>query len=383
MMLVLQAVRAAYLRRFAHDASLQGGARWTVGHLERLATAVLAVATYPLVRADQPVANGGLHPVLSSVFRVTDGLRMTMHQMLFVPVGEPTLAPDAPMTSTEILAYAERNYSFHSEHGVCAGPQAMVEEFLAVLVDGQPVTVEEPLPDELHAVLDKLSPAIDYGLLGLQAYAAVFSLWPLMTRAYERLNTAAQAWADAAGGDVATLAAHLAVRVAALRTSTYLAHEQWRVDRQAVYADMHAQCALGTGQRAAEPLPRQLATDPTQVGATAMHLMALLSPRLGHASAAASQAMGVFVQEVASFLNQELALLRAAARCQWAINQVLARAHARRPFGAKDIDLHNQLQGTARRVPDLVADLESLLNLQIDLDIDGLRLSPHTQGVSA
>ena len=45
------------------------------------------------------VENGQLHPVLSSMFRVTDGLRMTMHHMLFIPFGEPTRKPDTPMTS--------------------------------------------------------------------------------------------------------------------------------------------------------------------------------------------------------------------------------------------------------------------------------------------
>ena len=37
------------------------------------------------------VENGHLHPVLSSMFRVTDGVRMAMHQMLFSPIYEPTL----------------------------------------------------------------------------------------------------------------------------------------------------------------------------------------------------------------------------------------------------------------------------------------------------
>ena len=98
--------------------------------------AVLALPAYQLMRADQRVENGRLSPVLSSMFRVTDGLRMTMHHMLFIPFGEPTRHPDTPMTAAEVHAYAERAFSFISDHGVCAGPKAMVDEFLAVLVDG-------------------------------------------------------------------------------------------------------------------------------------------------------------------------------------------------------------------------------------------------------
>ena len=134
MMVALARIRDAFLCRFP-----QARSGWTVGDLERLSALVLTVPAYLLMRTQQRVENGALHPVLSSMFRVTDGVRMTMHQMLFLPVFEPTLPPDAPMTSAEIYAYAERNYGFYSAHGVCAAPKAMIEAFLHVLVDGRPV----------------------------------------------------------------------------------------------------------------------------------------------------------------------------------------------------------------------------------------------------
>jgi hypothetical protein len=107
MMVALLRIREAYLHRFP-----KARHGWTVGDLERLSTLVLTVPAYLLMREPYRVENGHLHPVLSSMFRVTDGVRMTMHQMLFVPLYEPTLPPDAPMTSAEIYAYAERNYRF-------------------------------------------------------------------------------------------------------------------------------------------------------------------------------------------------------------------------------------------------------------------------------
>ncbi|MGH2396626.1 MAG: hypothetical protein ACRDFW_06490 [bacterium] len=193
MMVALLRIREAYLRRFP-----KARHGWTVGDLERLSSLVLAVPAYLLMRTHQRVENGDLHPVLSSMFRVTDGVRMTMHQMLFLPVVEPTLPPDAPMTSAEIYAYAERNYAFHSNHGVCAGPRAMIEEFLNVLVDGRPVEGAESVVLEapVQAVLDDLDPAFDYGLYGLQAHAVVFSLWPVMGRTYEQLWTIVEAWPE-------------------------------------------------------------------------------------------------------------------------------------------------------------------------------------------
>ena len=65
----------------------------TLGDIECLSALVLAVATYPLVRKEGRVLTGELHPVLSSLFRAADGLRLTAHQMLFVSVGEPTRLP--------------------------------------------------------------------------------------------------------------------------------------------------------------------------------------------------------------------------------------------------------------------------------------------------
>jgi hypothetical protein len=192
MMALALHVRQAFLRRYPEAA-----AGWTVGHLERLSTCVLALPTWLLMRQPGAVANGELHPALSSLFRVTDGVRMTMHQMLFVPIGEPALDPDTPMSAAEIHAYAERNYSFHSEHGVCAGPQAMVDEFLSVLVDGRAPRdgVSMPVAPQIADAMQAVDAAIDYGLRGLQAYAVVFSLWPRMARSYEALAGIVDSWA--------------------------------------------------------------------------------------------------------------------------------------------------------------------------------------------
>ena len=125
MMVALRRIRQAYLHRFP-----QASRGWTVGDLERLSTLVLTVPAYLLMREPPRVENGQLHPLLSSMFRITDGVRMTMHHMLFTPTNENPLPPDAPMTSAELYAYAERNNVFLSDHGVCAGPRTMIEEFL-------------------------------------------------------------------------------------------------------------------------------------------------------------------------------------------------------------------------------------------------------------
>jgi hypothetical protein len=131
MMAVILKVREAYFKRFPDARNC-----WIVAHMERMNVAVLCLAAYMLMRRDNPVQNDELHPVLSSLFRVTDGLRLSMHQMMFVPKFEPVLPPDTPMTADEVWDYANRHRSFHSNYGVCAGPPFMIKEFLAVAFDG-------------------------------------------------------------------------------------------------------------------------------------------------------------------------------------------------------------------------------------------------------
>jgi len=376
MMALLRAVRAAYLRRYPEAAS-----GWTVGHIERLSTAALALATWPLVRAERPVASGALHPALASLFRVSDGLRMTMHQMLFVPIGEPTVGPDAPMNPGEILDYAERNHSFHSAHGVCAGPRAMVEEFLATLIDGR----EPALPDPVAAPFDaavidafaSIEPALDYALLGLQAYAAVFSLWPKMTRAYEDLLAAVHPWAASGAARPVALRERVRAHVESVRQASFLANEGWRADRERVYADMYAQCGRGLGLPADAPtLPERLA-----LPRTARH--AALAERLQErvldcwGSEVADAADAAHARAVADvmlgFLLQLQGVLRTACAVQWRINRRLGRTPPQRRFSAVEIDLHNHLQGAAvRRVPYLFDELQSLLQARLSVDTESV-----------
>lgn len=357
-------VRAAYLKRYPDAAR-----GWTVGHLERLSTAVLALPAYLLQRREGRVANGALHPVLSSMFRVTDGLRMTMHQMLFVPYGEPTLAPDTPMTAAEVHAYAERNFAFHSEHGVCAGPKAMVDEFLSVIIDGALPRdgLPEALDPALEAAFDAIDPALDYALLGLQAYAAVFSLWPLMTRTYETLAQQAADWAaEEPRPAVQALAERLAAHVHALRHSPYLAKEAWRADREHVYADMFAQCGRGLDGAWPDPgLVQRLAPAPVTPSAL-LTLSALVARHCGPGDAPARSA---WQGTLLDFCARAQAVIRTACGVQMRINTRLGRETPSRPFDAQDIDGHIRLTGAhGGRLPFLPDELQRLLGLQVHID---------------
>ncbi|MBL8699243.1 MAG: hypothetical protein JNK67_12770 [Alphaproteobacteria bacterium] len=383
MMGALLRVREAYLKRFP-----QAAAGWTVGHIERLATMVLAVPTYQLMRQDGPVANGDLHPALSSMFRVTDGLRMTMHQMLFVPIGEPTKSPHEPMDVDAILDYAERNFSFHSDHGVCAGPQAMVREFLQVLIDGRAATdfSKVALEAPVESALADMDAALDYGLAGLQVYAAVFSLWPVMTRAYEQIAEIVETMSDGASEAVVALRSRMREHLDRMRKGTFLGTERWRADREQVYVDMYEQCGRAlTGARGGPRFVERIAPRHGSADVAAeLKLHGLLERRLAPIAAADAATLRALSAAIMDFLRREQAILRTASAAQAELNRVLGRPQPARPFGSAEVDVHNLLQGAeSRRLPYLIDELEQLLGVGITVHPDTIDITERAGGAAA
>lgn len=364
----LRRIRAAYLRRFPDAA-----AQWTVGHLERMTTLALAVPAYALMKADDPVAQGALHPALASLFRVTDGVRMTMHQMLFIPTGEAALAPDTPVTAGTIHAWAERNYSFHSGHGVCAGPRAMVDELLAVLVDGAGAGGTPPArAPAVEAALADLDAAFDYAMRGLRLYACAFSTWPAMTRAWEQVWQALDTTAADRVPALRALRERVRADIERLRGESYLAHEAWRVDRERVYADMYRRCAGGLREPdAGADLARALrAPDPRAIAIVAGTLQRRLAalPREAGPGEPSGAAIAAIAAAVAAFIGHLQAVVAASAVEQQAINALLGRTPPERPLEGDDIDVHNRLQGsTSRRLPWLPDAIGALLDLRIGI----------------
>lgn len=382
MMAALLQIRAAFLRRFPRACD-----GWTVGDLERLSVMVLALPTYLLMRAERRVENGHLHPVLSSLFRVTDGLRMTMHQMLFLPVGEPTRPADAPMTSAEAYAYAERNYVFFSAHGVCAGPKTMVEEFLNVLIDGRSTKDSESIvfdPD-IQAALDDLDQALDYGLLGLQAHSVVFSLWPVMSRAYVQLESILENWTEPLSAPLIAFRQRFEHNLKFLRNGSLLATEEWRSSREHVYANMYTHCALGLGEAVADTAITTLIapSNPNHYEDAATQLLRVMRQRFGVAATGNNNDIERLTNCLMDYFSQEQAIVRAASEIQQRVNQVLGRTSPSQPFTAAAIDIYNQLQGDVERLPYLASEIETLLGLRIVVTPVAIEIFDRIQYASA
>ncbi|HJS85227.1 MAG TPA: hypothetical protein VJ779_07180 [Acetobacteraceae bacterium] len=374
MMAAALRVREGYLRRFP-----EAEGAWTVGHLERLSAAVLAVPTYQLVRRHHRVGNGELHPALSSLFRVTDGVRMTMHRMLFDPANEPTRPPHQGVTVDDILDYAERNNSFHSTHGVCAGPGAMVRELIQILLEGRGSADYAHVAFEpaVQAAFDDLDAAIDYGFHGLRAYAAVFSLWPMMARAYEQIAATVEAWPSADAPVVAALREGMRAHCEAL-LRTNLAHERWRADRGGAYADMYCQCGRGLAGLADAPGLDALLT-PVWTSAhrqTEAELQDILRSRFDGASETSEAFVQNLSARVMDFLLREQAVLRTGAAVQSDINRLLGREQPKRAIRAADIKVYNVMLGPdLDHLPHLIDELERLLGLRIELDRNSLTIA--------
>lgn len=364
MMSVLLAIRSAFLKRFPEAAD-----GWTVGHVERLAALVLAVPTYALVRCDKPVATGDLHPVLSSVFRVTDGLRMAMHQMMFVPVGESTVAPETRVTVDDILDYAERNHAFHSETGVCAGPRIMVREFAETLILGSTAVryADGPLDAAVADALSAVEAAFDYGLLAMRAHAALFAVWPATARAYRALAAVAL---PEASPDAARTRNHLAARMTELEHATYLGREDWCVDRERAYDDMYVWCGRGLGRDDRLPARDDAPPDADLVARVDAAIRAARDFGSGP-----DDPVPALAAAIADYLVRERALLTSAAAAQDRVNDRLGRAAPARAFASADVDIHNRLQGVERpRLPYLLDDLADLFGIGLSTSREGIEI---------
>jgi hypothetical protein len=283
------------------------------------------------------------------------------------------------MSGSEIYAYAERNFAFTSAHGVCAGPQAMIEEFLGVIIDGKAPRNAEPveLDEAVQVALASLQPAFDYGLLGLQAFAVAFSLWPLMTRTYTQLADIAVEWAGMESDPLATLRQQLQGWMEILQNETMHANEAWRANREVVYADIYAQCARGLGQPAGKTLPELFAPMPSaEDAALASQLRSHLQRQLPGTGNAHDRAIEGLQNCLLQYFLRTQAVLRVACDVQARINTLLGRAAPAVPFNANDVDIHVALRGDdARRLPYLPKQLQTLLGLSAAITQESIEIT--------
>ena len=364
----LLVLREAWLRRYP----LHPDGRWRLGDLHAFCCTVLALPTLLLMRADAPVPNGALDPMLSSLFRSTDGVRMVAIYLMHLP--EEAAPFDHPITAAELLRYTERDNHFLSTRGVCAGPQNMVEEFLATLMDGRPVAGDGPYTTGHDHEIPR---ALDYGLRGLQLYCLQFTLWSHMGRAYERIHGALQGVDADAGGAWGRLKARVE-RDWKIITPTRQNTAEQRAWAGARYEEMfqHAQRGL-RGFREADLWRLQDALAPGAPDeAVGLRLRELL-----HAQAGAAPVPGLVdavADALADYLATERAALGALEAVQREVNLLLGRPHPTRPFSSLDLAIHLQLRvGTIGSMTYLPRAFADALGLHLESTSAGTQLGLH------
>ena len=364
MMKCLLEVRSAYIKLFPIKNNT-----WTVAEVERLAVMALSVPTYMMMRQKSAVKNGDLHPVLSNMFRVVDGLRMTVHQMLFVPSVEANLLPNTNITVAEIYAFAERNYSFHSPHGVCAGPQNMIEEMMNVLINGVSKTSYESvqLDDAVLEAMAEIKPAFEYGLRGLRTHFAAFSLWPAMTRAYEQVWNILQDWEEDEKSPLnLQINARFKRNIDTLKAVTYHATEELRQAREANYSRLYADCAHGLNIADTSITDRCVINEDFKNAAEFSKLLQAIEIAFFNENGPQNQYAEALATCLYQYFLNARALLSVALEEQFAINEVLGRYQPKNAFKATDIEIHLLLQGAeARKIPQLINEIEDLFRLNI------------------
>ncbi len=158
----------------------------TAGELHFIAVSTLASVGYVMVRGVDPVPNGQLDSGLAAMFRLVDGVRLVTNDLVRALVDSQGC--EVPVTAQAIAEYAERHGVYRGLHGVCAGPPALIDEYLRVLLgeEAAPIQVE---PD-VAARLGDLEAAIDYGLLGQRIESVVRFLGASQGLLHERLRVA-------------------------------------------------------------------------------------------------------------------------------------------------------------------------------------------------
>lgn len=361
------AVREEFLRR--HPLLPDG--RWRLGDLHALCCAVLALPTLLLMRANAPVPNGGLDPVLSSLFRVTDGVRMVTFYMLFLP--ELSMPYDTPTTAAEVLRITEQENQFLSTRGVCAGPPHMVDEFLATLLDGKAVAGP---PRSMTAWDDEIPTAMDYGLRGIQLYCLQSSLWIHMSHAYNTIRMALLEVEDEPGGVWSRLRARVErdwerFLPARLHLST---QRDWSRARYLELFDRAQRGLRGFREDALLRLQDVFTPARDEVDGIALRLRELLRSRAGSPPGNRMDVLDTVANATAEFLALERSALGALEGVQRQVNALLQRPHPARKFSSMDLSLHLRMRkGTIGVLPYMMDVFREELGIAVENTGDATR----------
>ncbi|MEZ4361677.1 MAG: hypothetical protein R3B48_15930 [Kofleriaceae bacterium] len=361
MMVALMQIREELQRRMLRERT-----QWTVGDLMVLSCAVLSLPAYSLLKRGGTSPQKPLHPVLSSLFRITDGIRMVTYEMLFLLTETPR-SPHEPMTGQQIYEYAEQHGLFITSTGVCAGPKPLIDEFLANAVDGVPIqdAYSVEVPQDVKDALAELPDALEYGLMGIQVWAIGQAILVVMSHATEAmLGILERAQAKGPLGEAGErLLARLQVDWQELiRQQITLEYD--RDIHMIAYVDAYERSRGAQTSPVSRPtLAEALARRPEDAShrAAVAQLKDVLEARLTEGAAACAEEMA---EALVRYCREEQEILTSAGELLAAINKLLERPEAKRPLTIRDFMVFYLLR--ERRFVYLFESLEEELGVWVE-----------------
>jgi hypothetical protein len=330
--------------------------------------------------------------VLSSLFRVTDGIRMTTYAMMFSI--EHTRRADEPLTAQQLHTHVEQNGVFVGETGVCAGPKPMVDDFLATAVDGVPPEgiANLELAPQVREALAQLPEAVDYAFYALQSESVSLSLWLAMSRAYKSLLAILDPVIGPMIGpavgpvDGASQSADPLVKLCKRLRAGWALFEKLQITLD-YDQEVHFKAYLNVYEQSWRGLrspigPPTLAEVVAPVPEAPMHRTAAdqlrdaLGPVVAHGELA-SKGLDIdrIVDVLVRYLREEQAVLRSVVALQETINTLLERPRPRRPLTARDFAVHYALISGPGAWPYLFDLLEKELGVRVECTATAIEVS--------
>lgn len=296
----------------------------TAGELHFFAVCTLASVGYVMVRGVDPVPNGGLDGGLAAMFLLIDGVRLVTNDLVRALPDSQGCA--APVTARSIADYADRHAVYRGLHGVCAGPPALIDEYLRVLLaeEAAPIQVE---PD-VAARLGDLEAAIDYGLLGQRIESVVRWLGARVGLLHERLRAAFAGHAPRTALQERVEAPVDPQHYSLMRDDLPLPETFQREIDLSNWLFARAGEAL-PGKVAAGSLPELMALDPAEQASSQRRLAELFAYGLPAGQAVAEPILGELCAVAAAAFALERRCLRIVAREQGTLNERLRRQPGR------------------------------------------------------
>jgi len=368
-------IREAYLLRFPRA---RGG--FSLGDVDRLANLIIAVPGYQLARRFGRIPCGPLHPVLGSLLAVAERLQCTTQHLLFVAEDGATWPPDRAVSAAEMQVFIAGLEGPQASGPDGFGAESWTRRFLQVAIDGVATSrfTAIPQPRAVQRALGDLESAFDYALLGLQAFAVVGSLGPVLSRTHARMAGIVQDWRGPRTPTLERLQAWLEKAERLQEGHGFRGAGEWRASQEQAYSQIYAHCSVGLADPVRLSLQEQIngrLTD--QHRHTEDTLRAVLECQGAFGPAGGDGGVEWLLDCLMHAFARTQQVMGLAWEIQQRINALLQREPPRRALVASDLYRGALQGGDAHRPPVLLEGLDELLGFRATIttgriDITGL-----------